>query len=624
VFLLNRLHSLFIIAAVVGLVGLTTALSSSLARAAPPAQAPTAKPSATRGEALYPQNCAPCHGDTGKGDGPTIVSQGKRATDFTDVAYVRDKSPTALFDVISNGRMDQLMPPWKNQLNPAQMWDLAFYTWALATPPDRLAAGKTIYSANCVACHGEKGLGDGPEAASLATKPPSFADLAFMAAKSQSDLFQAAEQASGHEQWSALSADDKWAALDFVRTFSYEPLAPETFDGVIAGKVMSGTQGADISDFSGLQATLYSFRNNQPEQPITATTDLKGEFVFKDLGTSPTRQYDVSVHYKGIEYFTEKPISFVPGDTSLAVTVPVYETTNDPSGVQLDRVHVIIDFQDQQFMRVTELHIFSNDSDRTFIGDQPLAGSDRLATLHFALPPGATDLSFEDARMDTTTVRSGDLITDTLPVPPGGRQVLLSYLLPYTRPDFKLVKPVVYNAANFNVLAIDLGEKIKATGLTEQDPLSPGSGSRYLNLVGQNLPAGQPVVIDISNIPANLPSAGAGPVAVTSAATPTPGLNPDLIRIAGLGLALLVAIVAVGYPMVRGRVRVETRPAPQPSRRASQGDSLEVQRQQLLESIAELDDAFEAGELKEADYQAQRSAAKAELIRVMRQQRGLE
>jgi hypothetical protein len=423
---------------------------------------------------------------------------------------------------------------------------------------------------------------------------------------------------------SVLSADDKWAVLDFIRTFSYEPLAPETFDGVIAGKVITGTLGANASDFAGLQVTLYSFRNNQPELPITATTDLKGEFLFKGLGTSTTRQYDISVDYQGVEYFIEKPLSFVPGDTSLAVTVPVYETTDDPSRVGLERTHLIIDFQNQQFFRVAELYLFSNDGDRTFIGDQPVADTERRATLRFTLPSGATDLRFEDVRMDTTAVRAGNLVTDTLPVPPGGRQVLLSYLLPYTWPDFKLVKPVVYDTANFNVLVVDLGEKVTAAGLTGREPLKPGSGVSYLNLAGQNLPAGQPVVIEFTNVPANLPSAGVGPQPGTSAVAPTPGLNQDLVRLIGLGLAVLAAILAVGYPMMRGRVRVEVRPAPQPSRATTPVDALEARRQELLESIARLDDAVEAGELDQADYQAQRSAAKAELMRVMRQQRGLE
>lgn len=39
--------------------------------------------------------------------------------------------------------------------------------------------GKELYNKNCKSCHGTKGLGDGPKAASLKTAIPSFADKAF-------------------------------------------------------------------------------------------------------------------------------------------------------------------------------------------------------------------------------------------------------------------------------------------------------------------------------------------------------------------------------------------------------------------------------------------------------------
>jgi hypothetical protein len=226
---------------------------------------------------------------------------------------------------------------------------------------------------------------------------------------------------------------------------------------------------------------------------------------------------------------------------------------------------------------------------------------------------------FEDTRMQATSVQDGDLLIDTLPVAPGSRQVLMSYLLPYTRPDFKLVKPVVYDTANFNVLSVDAGETVKATGLTEREPLSPGSGVQYLNLVGQDLPAGQSVVVEFANIPATLPTASTGAQA-PAATTPPPGLNQDVVKFVGIGLAAMAALLAIGYPLLRGHVRVETRPAA----RQPQPDPLQLRHAELVETIGQLDDSFEAGEIDQAEYEAQRAAAKAELMRVIRQQRGLE
>lgn len=42
--------------------------------------------------------------------------------------------------------------------------------------PEMLAQGKTLYSTNCSACHGEKGDGNGPAGKMMNPKPRSFSD----------------------------------------------------------------------------------------------------------------------------------------------------------------------------------------------------------------------------------------------------------------------------------------------------------------------------------------------------------------------------------------------------------------------------------------------------------------
>ena len=51
---------------------------------------------------------------------------------------------------------------------------------APAVTPAVLEKGKSLYTINCVACHGETGRGDGPAAGAMKPKPRDHTDRAYM------------------------------------------------------------------------------------------------------------------------------------------------------------------------------------------------------------------------------------------------------------------------------------------------------------------------------------------------------------------------------------------------------------------------------------------------------------
>jgi len=46
----------------------------------------------------------------------------------------------------------------------------------VASTPENLQSGRTLYRTHCLRCHGEKGRGDGPRAAALSTEPADLSD----------------------------------------------------------------------------------------------------------------------------------------------------------------------------------------------------------------------------------------------------------------------------------------------------------------------------------------------------------------------------------------------------------------------------------------------------------------
>jgi mono/diheme cytochrome c family protein len=85
-------------------------------------------------------------------------------------------------------------------------------------------AGKAIYASNCAACHGDKGMGDGPSAASLDPKPKALAtEIGNL--KDDYLIWRISEGGamapynSAMPAWkNSLSEDQIWQVISFLRT----------------------------------------------------------------------------------------------------------------------------------------------------------------------------------------------------------------------------------------------------------------------------------------------------------------------------------------------------------------------------------------------------------------------
>ena len=77
------------------------------------------------GSQLFHENCAPCHGETGKGDGDTGKIIKKKPANFTDAKLMSEETDGSLFWKMSEGRGP--MPSWKDELSDKERWQLVNY-----------------------------------------------------------------------------------------------------------------------------------------------------------------------------------------------------------------------------------------------------------------------------------------------------------------------------------------------------------------------------------------------------------------------------------------------------------------------------------------------------------------
>lgn len=107
---------------------------------------PRRSPSLANGKKLYLENCAQCHGETGKGDGSGRESMNPKTplpANFTDRERIGGLSPFKVFNTASFGIEGTAMASFA-ALSEEQRWQVAFYIFTLRFPPEAARLGGTL------------------------------------------------------------------------------------------------------------------------------------------------------------------------------------------------------------------------------------------------------------------------------------------------------------------------------------------------------------------------------------------------------------------------------------------------------------------------------------------------
>ena len=128
-----------------------------------------------RGQIVYAQSCAGCHGRSGNGDGPGAAGLSPRPANLAAHEY----SIGRVSFVLWNGVHGTAMPGWR----PLPKADLAavaglvrgFHVDSVDTAPFDVELGRRVYVDHCAQCHGDTGAGDGSASHEIRVAPTSFA-----------------------------------------------------------------------------------------------------------------------------------------------------------------------------------------------------------------------------------------------------------------------------------------------------------------------------------------------------------------------------------------------------------------------------------------------------------------
>ena len=371
------------------------------------------QPDIANGARIFAERCVECHGARGDGLGDLALAGSiEQPLDMTDWSVVASKSPLEWYEIITAGRIENLMPPWENALSEAERWDVALFSYTLAYDDELLARGERAWRDYCAGCEFP------------ALVPPVFSDVAYGATLNREPFASALNEAE------ALAA----AAYARMRTLKAAVAGAETEPAAraeIGGRVIHGTGGGIVPADTVLRLRYGSSGSGYL---ISETTiDADGAFLFKDIPYSASFDFALGALY-GERLFSQRV--FLEQDDERIITI--YDETNDPLVVSIARIDITIAPVELEGLgaglTIWQRLTYRNSSDRIYTSGRGFDDG-REAALLIQFPAGATLLS-GDAQGRYVVIEDidqlPDSIIDTLPVLPGEvHEVLLEFWLPY-------------------------------------------------------------------------------------------------------------------------------------------------------------------------------------------------
>jgi len=336
----------------------------------------------------------------------------------------------------------------------------------------------------------------------------------------------------------------RWWSAWLIASFCLGLLAPTLVlaqgTGVLQGQAINGTAGDQA--VAGLEVILHSFQGQDEGEQRSTTTDAQGRFRFEGLETGSDWAYLVRVDYQGVQY-SPGILAFESGQSELSTTVQVYEATTDAEAVWAERAHIFVTLSDTG-LEVTELYVFANSTDRTYVGAQEIDG--RRWTTRFLVPKDGFNLVFDDGTLGSRflTAPQGGFV-DTEPHWPGTTSVMYSYELACPGGDCDLTRELLHPISNLNVLIPDAGATVESAQLVMAGKQQAEGGS-FLNYAGRDLASGQELDLHV-----RLPGAVSQPAASKSGGG-TSALPWIILGTVLVGLALI-------YPFWRRRIEAAAR-----------------------------------------------------------------
>lgn len=362
--------------------------------------------------------------------------------------------------------------------------------------------------------------------------------------------------------------------------------------GLVNVTVLDRTEGSLFEDNPEVFLEGYDQFTLAFEATLPVTEE--GFIQFSDIPLPEGRVYFASIPYGGAVYHSQ--IVVVEGEPAeLELQVEIYNTTTDQSALIMDRVHVLMEFNQPDQVDVVEIFILSNNGDSTIVPDSP-----GEISIEFPLPAEAFGISFEDGNLGQRFLSTDEGFGDTVSVPPGSEiyPVTVYYSLPYQESQLEFRQRFEFPASAVIVM------------LPVSDVIVQGANLEDLGV--QALPNGEVKVYSASGFNENdllefrifgKPAADMPETVGSNEPVSGPIRLNDMIIYGAGGAGTLLLAYGI-WLLIRNR---------QQNIPGHLDDTPQGSREDILDSIIALDDLYANGEINENAYQDKRKQLKEKL-----------
>jgi hypothetical protein len=262
-------------------------------------------------------------------------------------------------------------------------------------------------------------------------------------------------------------------------------------------------------------------------------------------------------------------------------------------------MHVIVDMSSEGVLQITELWILSN------LGDRTIASDSGDGVFSVQLPDGAVNLGFESGMAGTRFQITEEGFIDLFPIRPGmgSHEIVFSFNMTINKSmDFS--QPLTYSVDAIVILTPDgivelNGEGVQDLGLRQM------AGSTLRSYNTGPISSGGVLTFTVKR------QSGEGMAS---------GNATSAIEIGIAAGVFVAALGGMGFWLYRHKREAEVPLGefPWSETPTTDLDTLD-DRDEILQALADLDDAYEAREIGHALYQERRKDLKSRLMEIMKQ-----